>query len=153
MCLGIYGVTALALSAVALVFGLIHWQPQGDGWLRHLGVFLMPAFTEELAFRGLLVPGRDEGRSAVRWIAFGTLAFVLWHLVEAATILPGARLFLHPAFLFCAGLLGLACAVTRYRTGSLWPAVLFHGVIVFAWQVLFGGPTVQELLHAAGHAS
>ncbi len=134
------------IVAVALVSGLIHWQPRLDTWPARLSVFAVPAFAEELVFRGLLVPGRGESRHAVRWIAFGALAFVLWHVIEAATILPGAGLFLHPAFLACAGLLGLACAVARYRTGSLWPAVLFHGVVVFAWQVLFGGPTVQELL-------
>ncbi len=145
--LAIYCGATVAIAAVALAFGLIHWQPRLGEWYLRLSVFAVPAFTEELVFRGLLVPGRDEGQSAQRAIAFGTLAFVVWHVVEATLILPGAGLFLHPAFLFCAGLLGLACAVTRYRTGSLWPAVLFHGAIVLAWQVLFGGPTVEALLH------
>lgn len=144
--LAIYMLATVAIAAVAFVFGLIHWQPRLDNWPIRLSVFVLPAFTEELVFRGLLIPGRDEGQTAHRVIAFGTLAFVLWHVVEATLLLPGAGLFLHPAFLFCAGLLGLACAITRYRTNSLWPAVLFHGMIVLAWQVLFGGPTVQELL-------
>jgi len=149
----IYCGATIAIATIAFAFGLICWQPRLGGWYLRLSVFVIPAFTEELLFRGLMIPGRDEGQGIVRAIAFGTLAFVLWHVVEAITVLPGARLFLHPAFLLCAGLLGLACAVTRYRTGSLWPAVLFHGVIVFAWQVLFGGPTVAELLHEAGRAS
>ncbi|WP_443748232.1 CPBP family glutamic-type intramembrane protease [Asticcacaulis solisilvae] len=144
--LAIYCGATVAMAAVAFVFRLVHWQPRFDVWPLRLSVFIIPAFTEELVFRGLLVPGRNEGQSPVRWIAFGTLAFVLWHVVEATIILPGAGLFLHPAFLFCAGLMGLACAVTRYRTGSLWPAVLFHGFVVFAWQVLLGGPAIQELL-------
>jgi len=146
VCLVVCLVTTVAIVAVAVIFGLIQWQPRLNAWPAHLSVFVVPALTEELVFRGVLVPGREEGRDAVRWIAFGTLAFVLWHVVEATIILPGAQLFLHPAFLVCAGLLGLACAITRYRTGSLWPAVLFHGLIVFAWQVFFSGPTVQELL-------
>lgn len=146
VCLMIYGVTAAAISAIGLAFGLVHWQPRFDGWSRHLGVFVIPALGEELVFRGLLVPARDEGRDAVRWIAIGTLAFVLWHVLEATAFLPGAGLFLRPAFLMCAGLLGLACAVTRWYARSLWPAVLFHGAVVFAWQVLFGGPAVTDLL-------
>lgn len=145
-CLVVYLMTTTAIVAVAVVFELIHWQPCLDDWPARLSVFAVPAFTEELVFRGLLIPGREEGQYTVRWIAFGTLAFVLWHVIEATVILPGASLFRRPAFLFCAGLLGLACAITRYRTGSVWPAVLFHGLIVFAWQVLFGGPTVADLL-------
>jgi len=143
----IFGGATAAIAAVAFGFGLIRWQPRLDNWPAHLSVFIVPAFTEELVFRGLIIPGRDEGQAAHRAIAFGTLAFVLWHVVEATLVLPNAALFLHPAFLFCAGLLGLACAVTRYRSGSLWPAVLFHGVIVLAWQVLLGGPAIADLLH------
>jgi predicted Abi (CAAX) family protease len=144
--LAIFGGATVAIAAVAFGFGLVHWRPRLDGWPAHLSVFVVPAFTEELVFRGLLIPGREEGQAAHRAIALGILAFVLWHVAEATLILRNAALFLHPAFLVCAGLLGLACSVTRYRSGSLWPAVLFHGAIVFAWQVLFGGPTVQDLL-------
>lgn len=145
-CLAIYCVATVAIAAVAFAFGLSHWRPRFENWPAGLSVFFVPAFTEELVFRGILIPGRDEGRAAHRAIAFGTLAFVLWHVIEATLILPRAGLFLHPAFLFCAGLLGLACAITRYRTGSLWPPILFHGTIVLAWQFLFGGPKVAELL-------
>jgi predicted Abi (CAAX) family protease len=53
--------------------------------------------------------------------------------------------FLEPRFLLCAGFLGLACALMRYRTGSLWPAVAFHAVAVWAWQGFLGGPSMAEL--------
>ncbi len=142
----IYLMTATAIAAIAVVFGLIRWQPRLDLWPVHLGVFIVPAFTEELVFRGLLIPGRGESFHAHRWIALSTLAFVVWHVIEATIILRNALLFLYPAFLVCAGLLGLACAITRYRSGSLWPAVLFHGLVVFAWQVFFSGPTIADLL-------
>ena len=42
--------------------------------------------------------------------------------------------------------MGGVCILMRYRTGSIWPAVLFHGLTVFLWQVLFGGPSVAELI-------
>ena len=136
------------IGGAAFLFGVAHWQPRPDGWpLRLASVMIVPALTEELVFRGLLIPGRGEGRHSVRLIAVGLTAFVLWHVVEATTILPGAQpIFLRPGFLFCAAILGGVCILMRYRSGSLWPAVLFHGLTVFLWQVLLGGPTVADLI-------
>ena len=144
MCLVGWGL----IGSAAFLFGVAHWQPRLDGWpLRLASVMVVPALTEELVFRGLLIPGRGEGRHSIRWIAVGLTAFVLWHVVEATTILPGAQpIFLRPGFLLCATLLGGVCVLLRYRTGSLWPAVLFHGLTVFLWQVLFGGPAVADLI-------
>ncbi len=137
----------IGIGAAACLLGVAYWRPHLDGWPLHLfGVMVVPALTEELVFRGLLIPGREEGRHSVRLIAVGLTAFILWHVVEATTILPGAQIFLRPGFLFCAGLLGGVCVLMRYRTGSLWPAVLFHGLTVFFWQILFGGPAVADLL-------
>lgn len=109
-------------------------------------VMVVPAFTEELVFRGLLVPDKQETRRPVLWIGLAVLAFMLWHVFEALILLPNAQLFLEPIFLLSAGVLGLACAIMRYRTGSLWPAVLLHGVLVWLWQTLFGGPDIAQLM-------
>jgi predicted Abi (CAAX) family protease len=46
---------------------------------------------------------------------------------------------------------GTGCALMRYRTGSIWPAVILHGLLVWAWQVFFGGPDIERLLHQAAH--
>jgi len=147
LCAVISAATLLGIGLCAYNWGLIRWRPHTDAWAMHLiGVMVVPAFTEELVFRGLLIPGRGESRHPVQWAALGILVFVLWHVVEAVTVLPGATLFLQPAFLLCAGVLGAACAYMRYRTGSLWPAVILHGLLVFGWQVFFGGPSVAELL-------
>ncbi len=146
-CLAVSVAALGVIAAIAWTFHLIHWQPRLAGWPLHLVMaMLVPALSEELVFRGVLIPGRGEGQHPVRLIAFGLLAFVAWHVIEATTILPNASLFLHPAFLCCAGLLGGACALMRYRTESLWPAVLLHGVTVFLWQALLGGPTIAELV-------
>ena len=110
---------------------------------------VVPAFTEELVFRGFLIPTRGERVHPARWLAVGLVLFVVWHIVEATTFLPGAHLFLTVPFLFCALILGAACAGMRYQTGSLWPAVFFHGVTVFLWQVAFAGPDVAQLLSRA----
>ena len=135
------------IAAVAFRAGIAHWQPAFVGWpLRLVKAMIVPALTEELLFRGLLIPGRGDSVRPGRWIAAGLVLFVAWHAVEALTFLPGARLFLTAPFLLCAAILGAGCAWMRYRTGSLWPAVLFHGLTVFVWQSAFGGPDVAQLL-------
>lgn len=143
-------VSLVAIGAIGLVAfgtGLLDWQPRLDGWpLRLLSVMIVPAFAEELVFRGLLIPARGESRYPARWFLVGIAAFVLWHIIEAVTFLPKAQLFLTPSFLLCAAVLGGACAIMRYRTGSLWPAVILHGVVVFVWQIALGGPDVTDLL-------
>lgn len=147
VCLLIGGLTLAFISVVAGLTGLLHWQPRTTGWpLRLLSVLLVPAFSEEVVFRGLLVPDQGETRRPALWIGAAVLIFVAWHVIEALFILPGAHLFLKPAFLTCAGVLGLGCALMRYRTGSIWPAVILHCLLVWAWQVGFGGPDIRQLL-------
>ena len=146
-------VSALAVTGIGVVAslsGFIRWQPDFADWPVRLGmILLVPALSEELVFRGLLTPTRGEGVHDCWWLIGGVAAFVLWHVVEALTFLPrAAYLFLRPDFLLCAAMLGAACAVMRYRTGSLWPAVLLHGVTVFIWQVFLGGPGVAQLMTA-----
>ena len=127
------------IAAVAFPAAMVHWQPAFAGWpLRLATVMVAPAFTEELMFRGLLIPPRGESGHSGRSIAVSLVLFVLWHAVEALTFLPGAHLFLTLPFLACALILGATCAWMRYGTGSLWPAVVFHGVTVFLWQAAFG---------------
>ena len=48
-------------------------------------------------------------------------------------------MFLRPDFLASTAILGLACALMRWRTGSLWPAVALHGGFVVVWQTWLGG--------------
>ena len=101
---------------------------------------IAPAVGEELAFRGLLIPDRSERTPFLRAVAISEALFVAWHVVEAAIILPAARpMFLRPDFLLIAALLGLACAILRRITGSLWPAVALHWVMVTLWQTFAGG--------------
>jgi predicted Abi (CAAX) family protease len=144
----VVSLAALAtIGVIAFAAGLVHWQPRFDGWpLRLISVMIVPAFAEELVFRGLLIPAKGESRYPVGWSLAGIAAFVVWHVIEATTFLPKAHLFLTAPFLLCAGVLGGACAIIRYRTGSLWPAVLLHGLVVFAWQTALGGPSVGDLL-------
>lgn len=147
LCLLIGGLILAFISVLAGLTGLLHWQPRTTDWLlRLLSVFLVPALSEEIVFRGLLVPDQGETRRPALWIGAAVLVFMAWHVVEAFFILPGAHMFLTPAFLTCAGVLGLGGAFMRYRTGSIWPAVILHGLLVWSWQVFFGGPDIRQLL-------
>jgi len=107
--------------------------------------FVVPALGEEVVFRGLLIPGRDENRElGALWLS--TAFFTAWHIVEAFTFLPGAAsLFLRVDFLVLAACLGLACGVLRLRSGGLWTAVALHWLAVVIWKGFLGGPALQVL--------
>jgi len=151
-CCFIGGLSLLLIGVIAAFGGLLAWQPRLAGWpLRLLSVMCVPAFTEELVFRGILILDQGETRRPVFWIDLAIIIFIGWHIFEALVLLPGATLFLRPVFLLCAGILGTGCALMRYRTGSIWPAVILHGLLVWTWQVFFGGPDIGQLLHQAAH--
>jgi predicted Abi (CAAX) family protease len=112
---------------------------------RALTVLFVPALGEEAVFRGLLIPDRTETDRPWPWFALMTGAFVLWHVAEGTTFLSGAKaLFLRWDFLACAAILGLGCGITRWRTGSLWPAVGLHWLMVMIWQTDLGGLTLDQ---------
>jgi predicted Abi (CAAX) family protease len=125
--------------------GLLAWT-WSDGNL--LGLFLrvliMPALVEELLFRGLLTASRGDEPRVTRAIGPGLVAFVLWH-VGAGLLLRGAAFFLRADFLACAYVLGLACALMRWQSGSIWPGVAFHAAAVWVWQAFLGGVGVDDL--------
>ena len=106
---------------------------------------IVPALGEEVVFRGLLIPGRDEG-GQLRALLGSTVVFTLWHIVEALTFLPGAMsLFLRVDFLALTAGLGLACGLLRLRSGGLWTAVALHWFAVVVWKGFLGGPALQDL--------
>jgi len=142
---GVGAATLAAVGAVGFSSGLYALHPVNLNGLpiRLLTVLIAPAFGEEAVFRGLLIPSRAETAQPTLQIVLATAVFVAWHLVEAKLILPAAApLFERPDFLACAGLVGLGCAVIRWRTGSLWPAVALHWLMVTIWQTWLGGLTL-----------
>ena len=132
--------TGVLMAAIGFTTGLYALTPATPGLpLRLLTVLFVPALGEEIPFRGLLVPGRDEAKRPWPAIALSTALYVAWHPLETLTFLPRATMFLRPDFLACTAILGLGCAAMRWRTGSLWPAVLLHGGFVVVWQTWLGG--------------
>ncbi|MGV6820011.1 MAG: CPBP family glutamic-type intramembrane protease [Parvularcula sp.] len=119
--------------------GLLVWDPTWHKSAQVIGVALfLPALGEELVFRGPLLIWRH------RWAAMATtLAFVVWHLIEAAMILPeAAPYFQRPDFLLIVTLFGFCAAGLTLATGRLLPAVLCHWLLVIGWKQLFGGPVL-----------
>ncbi len=141
----------LALTAAALTVvvgpigfwtGLLTWRPRPAGEIATLALsaLFIPALGEELPFRAALIPDRTETPRAGAAIVASTALFCMWHMAEAEVILPKARpLFLRPDFLAWTVALGLACALLRRRSGSIWPPVLLHWLAVVAWQGWLGG--------------
>ena len=143
----IAALTFAGMAAVGLAGGLYHPTSQLAGLPARLAVaFVAPALGEELVFRGLLVPDRSETPRPWRAITVVTAIFTLWHVAEALVLLPKARpIFLRVEFLACAAILGLGCALVRWRTSSLWPAVILHWLAVVVWQTWLGGPGLEAL--------
>jgi CAAX protease family protein len=144
----IVGGAALALMAgIGFAGGLYRLAtPDLAGLpLRALSVILVPALGEEAAFRGLLVPDRSE--TSRPWLAIGavTVIFTGWHVVETLFLPRAAPIFLRVDFLTNAAILGAGCAVIRWRTTSVWPAVALHWLAVVIWQTWLGGPGVAAL--------
>lgn len=137
----------LAMAAIGLSTGL-YQLTSGDLSalpMTMLTVLFVPALGEEAVFRGLLPTSQENANPALP-VAVSTLLYVLWHPLEGFTFLPGARdLFSRPDFLLVTGLLGLACGLTRWRTGSIWPAVLLHWAAVVVWKTWLGGPSLDSL--------
>ena len=113
------------------------WPPLPQLLRRGAGYLLMPAFVEELLFRGLLLPQPLEGvapAAMAAWIGLSVGLFVLYHPLAGRLWYPeGRELFERAPFLQECALLGLACALAYALSGSLWWAVLIHWLAVTLW--------------------
>ena len=78
---------------------------------------LMPAITEEIAFRGYILSGLERAYRPRTAILLSAFLFAFLH----------AMISLFQQF-FPAALLGLILGVVAYRTGSLWPGAVLHFV-------------------------
>ncbi|WP_306252729.1 type II CAAX prenyl endopeptidase Rce1 family protein [Parvularcula sp. IMCC14364] len=139
---GIACVFGLIAVPFGLTSGLLQWQPAAAAGLLPvmLVAFFAPALLEEIVFRGplLLLAGRP-GRAMAA--IFLLCLFILWHPLNGTYFLTDAGpLFSDMRFLMIAAGLGITCTLITLRSNSLWPAILFHWLVVVAWKGLFGGP-------------
>lgn len=116
--------------------GVLHLKPlpSDELLITWLSAFIVPTLSEEVLFRGWVRKGAPLAAVA------SLLAYILWHPVQTWAGLPfGRPEFLDPAFLGLIAWLGLACTLSRIRSGSIWPAVVIHWGVVVMWKSLYGG--------------
>lgn len=111
--------------------------------LASLALFALfaPALGEELIFRAAILPRPEERPDAKLSIALSICVFVLWHPLQA--LIFGADkvpIFLDPWFLAAVAALGLALARLYRSSGSIWPCVALHWLVVVGWKAFLGGP-------------
>lgn len=134
---------ALALSG--WLGGLLQWSPDlGLSTFRlAAAAIIVPALGEELIFRCVLMPRPNpDVAMPARSSVIALLLFVLWHPAQALIFGPRwAAVVLNPWLLIAVAALGLACQRAYWRTGSLWPAVALHWLVVVSWKAMFAGPS------------
>ncbi len=102
-------------------------------------LFALPAFGEELLFRGLLLPSALDGvkpLAMLPWMALSVGLFVAWQGRKGLGTGRGRRQGRpDPGLLLQATLLGAACSLIYAVSGSLWWAVLLHWLAALCrWQ-------------------
>lgn len=140
----IYTVISLPMG---LYFGFLQFEFNKltlEENLKILAICLLtPAITEEVFFRVLLLPHITEDVSRNKkwlWGCISLVIFIVYHPLNALTGYPaGFPTFMNPVFLLQATLLGIICTIAYFQSGSLWPSVVIHWIIVVAWLVFFGG--------------
>lgn len=95
-------------------------------------VFLgfVPAFVEEITFRGMIVPNimRVYNRAKGIWLSL-FISAAIFGLIHAANILAGADPGTTAFQVFYAFALGMLFAAVLIRTGNIWPLIVCHGLI------------------------
>jgi predicted Abi (CAAX) family protease len=139
-------VFALITGALGFATGLLHLTapPPGSALVVPISL-LVPALAEETLFRGYLPNWRETHRPFV-WLAASTVVFLVWHIVQPLAIKGFAPYFWRADFLLISGTLGTICGMLRMRSGSLWPGVIFHWIVVAGWLTFLGGPGPVDLL-------
>lgn len=138
----------LIYGTVALILGFSYrFLSRGvtpQRWLQiTLSALFAPALLEEIGFRVLLLPHLNEGYPLQLWWIWGGLSlllYVLYHPLNALTLYQaGYPTFLRPIFLVLTAGLGLICTLIYQWTGSLWPPLLLHWIVVSIWLCRLGG--------------
>lgn len=148
---------AKTLAWLAPLLGLLGWMGGFLAWHPDFGPDLLmialiavvvPAFVEELLFRGILLKPPSDGVTGLGPAALSALLFAFWHPLQIwvyCTYWPGLCPLWEPLawnwwFLAACAALGFACARLVLATRSLWPAVALHWLVIVAWKALFSGP-------------
>lgn len=150
---GITTITTIVAGMSAIAIGFIDpiqdFQPPKsffDYW-KPLSAFIFPAFVEEICWRAILLPSPTPELLSSNPTFFYGIAFivlivhVLAHPPLSQLVYPRGRgVFSDPKFLFLA-IIVLGGTTLSYIVsgGSVWAAVLTHGLPVALWRDFFSG--------------
>lgn len=134
----------LLMGALVLPFGLISGFLQRPRWPASAGQtvvvgavsFVAPGLLEELLFRVLVLPGREEDFG---WLTALSMLFVFTVVYHMDAIHREHEVFDDWRFLCAALAIGVACTLVYTRTGSWWLAAVVHWLPVWTWLSFFGG--------------
>ncbi|MBF2067697.1 MAG: CPBP family intramembrane metalloprotease [Calothrix sp. C42_A2020_038] len=147
----VIGTTLFIYSLIALPIGLKSRFLQLQIWpasyldkaLLILRCLFLPAISEELFFRVVLIPHPMETTNWLIWILAVLLSlvlFIIYHPINGKTFFKQAHTtFFNRIFLFLATLLGIACTIAYVVTGSFFVIVMIHWIVVVVWLIAFGG--------------
>jgi predicted Abi (CAAX) family protease len=138
---------SLIALPIGFKFNFLHIEIVGLPPVRIWGLLIIcllsPAITEEIVFRVLLLPHTSENYSPAHLALWGSVSlaiFILYHPLNALSFYSaGQKAFFNPVFLTLAAILGIACTLSYWQSGSLWPPVAIHWLVVVAWLTLLGG--------------
>ncbi|WP_324749294.1 CPBP family glutamic-type intramembrane protease [Sphingomonas sp. LY54] len=132
------------IVALGYAGGLMEWGWAEDSALLArlaLVALVAPAFGEELLFRVIALPTPGQPAPAWRYI-LPVLLFVAWHPPQALLFGPSwGEVVLNPWFLACVAVFGTAASRLYLATGSIWPSVALHWLVVVGWKAWFGAPS------------
>lgn len=133
----------LVAAPIALAAGIVHrdlaLRPGTLPLVAGRALFL-PALLEESLFRVMANPHPEEKVSsrALTVAAAASLGLYLVLHPLVGYLLPGGEVFGTAPFLLLVALLGSGCLWLYRRSGSLWPPLLLHWLVVVAWLALGG---------------
>lgn len=93
---------------------------------------VLPAFCEEVIFRGAIAGSIEDNKNKLASLAIAGALFSVFHMNPAQTVHQFA--------------LGALLALLYYRSGSLWTTVIIHffnNILVIALSVIFGDEAIN----------
>jgi membrane protease YdiL (CAAX protease family) len=125
---------ALIIYVIAWATGLAGFRPPSLGYLLFLPVGLLAAcfaaLGEEIGWRGLLVPELSRVTTFAKTVLLTWVVWAIWHypvIIFSDYHSQAPRWF--DLTTLTISILGLSCftAWLRLMSGSIWPAVIWHG--------------------------
>lgn len=130
------------LNPVAAAVSVYTTHP-GAGVIVVLILIVSSIFTaagEEIGWRGFLLPQLAKLRGETAAVVITGLIWGIWHMpiMIAGLYLPGTPLwFKLPMFVLQTVSMTAILGILRFRSGSVWPAVLLHASHNFFDQIIF----------------